>query len=308
MRIAFAGTPEVAIPTLKALLDSAHEVALVISQPAAPRGRNKKIVPSPVAQFASLNNLELITPTSINDAETIEILKSKNIDIAVVVAYGQILKSEALRVFKGGWINAHFSLLPAWRGAAPVQLAIIHGDEVTGVTTFRLEEGMDTGPIFGQVATSIRPEETAGELLERLADLGADLVVKTLDAIADNRAIAVAQSLENVSIAPKLKASDGQIDWSSPALAISRKIRGFAPNPGAWTLLGDLRVELGDVEIEDSQTLKPGEISILKDFVRVGTGSTDIKLLQVKPAGRGWMDSGAWARGLRDSAKEFTSA
>lgn len=307
MRVAFAGTPSVAIPTLRALLDSSHEVVIVISQPPAPRGRSGKPLPSEVAEFALQNDLEVITPESINEIETIELLQTKNIDIAVVVAYGQLLKSDALATFEKGWINAHFSLLPAWRGAAPVQAAIIHGDELTGVTTFQLESGMDSGPILGQVTTEITNTETAGELLERLSVLGADLVVKTLDAIESGQARPQVQSLDDVSYASKVHSNDAKVNWRNPALAISRHIRGFSPNPGAWTLLDGARIELAKIEITETQDLQPGKFQLQKSFVKVGTGSTDIKLSQVKPAGKGWMDAAAWVRGLRNSSEEFTS-
>lgn len=308
MRVAFAGTPAVAIPTLEALINSDHIVDLVITQPASARGRSSKLVPSEVAEFAAKNNLEVITPLSINDSTTLEFLKTREIDIAVVVAFGQILKPDALKVFDKGWINAHFSLLPTWRGAAPVQAAIIHGDEITGVTTFLLDSGMDSGPVYGQVTTQILPSDTAGELLNRLSVLGADLVIKTLDAIEDGTARPIAQSDTGVSYASKLETIDGQINWNNPALAISRQVRAFIPKPGAWTMFEKNRIELGKIEISTMQDLEPGKIKLTKTEVLVGTGSVDVKLTSVKPAGKSWMDAAAWARGLRDVSLEFTSA
>jgi methionyl-tRNA formyltransferase len=308
MRIAFAGTPSVAIPTLDSLIDSEHEVVCVITQPPAPQGRSKKLVPSAVAEFASSKNLTIFDPESINTPESIEHLKSLNVDIAVVVAYGQLLKPQTLAVLPRGWINAHFSLLPTWRGAAPVQAAIIHGDELTGVTTFQLEAGMDTGPIYGQVTTEINSDETAGQLLERLSHMGADLVLKTLDAISAGESKPVPQSESEVSYAPKLLPKDGQIKWAHPALAISRHIRGFTPSPGAWTVLDDNRIEVAMVEICEHSELSPGELRMDKNEVFVGTGSTDVKLTDVKPAGKGWMQASAWARGLRTSNGVFQHA
>ncbi len=308
MRIAFAGTPAVAIPTLNALLDSEHEIVVVITQPPAPQGRSKSLVLSEVAEFAIANDLPIFDPVSINSPDSIQYLKSLDIDIAVVVAYGQLLKAEALSVFTNGWVNEHFSLLPAWRGAAPVQAAIIHGDEVTGVSTFQLEIGMDTGPIFGQVTTEIKKDETAGDLLDRLSHLGADLVVQTLNAIATGEAKPSVQSKVDVSYAPKLLPAQGQIKWSNPALAISRQIRGFTPRPGAWTLFGDVRIEIAPIEICHSLDLKPGELRIEKNAVFVGTGSNEIKLSNVKPAGKGWMEASAWARGLRSAGGVFDNA
>lgn len=308
MRIAFAGTPAVAIPTLKALIESDHEIAVVITQPPAAKGRSKTPIPSDVARFAIDNNLEIFDPVSINSPESITFLKSLNIDLAVVVAYGQLLSTDTLNVFEKGWINEHFSLLPAWRGAAPVQAAIIHGDEVTGVSTFKLEVGMDTGPVFGQVTTEIKKDETAGELLDRLSLLGAELVIRTLSAISTGEAKPTTQADFDVSYAPKLSPTQGQIKWHNPALAIHRHIRGFTPTPGAWSLLDGVRIEIAPIEILDSNDLEPGQMRIDKNAIIVGTGSADIKLTNVKPAGKGWMEASAWARGLRSTSGIFADA
>lgn len=307
MRIAFAGTPTAAIPTLKALLDSKHEVVVVITQPPATRGRSKEPLPSEVAVFAAENNLPIFDPISINTADSIDYLESLNIDIAVVVAYGQLLKQPTLNALPKGWINAHFSLLPSWRGAAPVQAAIIHGDEITGVSTFQLVAGMDTGPVFGQVTTQIQEHETAGELLERLANLGAELVLQTINAIESSDAKAHEQSELDVSYAPKILPADGEINWQNPALAISRHIRAFTPNPGAWTTLDGMRIEISTVEMTESSDLAVGALRIEKSAVFVGTGSSEIKLREVKPSGKGWMDASAWARGLRNHSGKFSN-
>lgn len=307
MRIAFAGTPAAAIPTLDALLQSQHEVVAIITQPPAAKGRSKELQQSEIANFAISKGIQVFEPESINSAEAVATLKSFQADIAVVVAYGQLLKTEALNVFPYGWVNAHFSLLPAWRGAAPVQAAIIHGDQVTGVTTFQLESGMDTGPIYGQVTTDIQAEETADILLNRLSLLAAELVVKTLDAIESGDARTQTQSDSDVTYAPKLLPNDGQINWHNPALAISRHIRGFTPSPGAWTSFNGVRFEIAPVEILESNELNPGEIRIEKSAVFVGTGSSNLKLSRVKPAGKSWMDAAAWARGLREKSGTFTN-
>ena len=305
MRIAFAGTPAVAIETLKALIQSKHEVVQVITAPPAARGRSKELIPSEVALFASENNLDIFSPDSINTEESIEHLESLNLDLVVVVAYGQILKPTTLSTAKFGWVNAHFSLLPAWRGAAPAQAAIIHGDELTGVTTFLLDEGMDTGPILGQVTTPIKNDETAGELLERLAPLGADLILKTLDGIEDGSIKPVAQTSIDASHASKLLPKDGKIKWQNPALAISRHIRGFTPSPGAWTSFASARIEIAPVEITDLSDLLVGQLRISKSEVLVGTGSFAVRLSRVKPAGKGWMNAADWARGLREPVVGF---
>jgi methionyl-tRNA formyltransferase len=307
MRIAFAGTPAVAIPTLEALLKSEHEIVAVITQPPAAQGRSNKPQSSAVATFAAQNNLLVIEPESINAPQTIETLKDLKADLAVVVAYGQLLKNDALQVFPNGWVNAHFSLLPAWRGAAPVQAAIIHGDEVTGVTTFALESSMDSGAIFGQVTTQVGTEETAGELLDRLSVLGAELVLQTVNAIESGEAKPVPQNNAEISFAPKLSPAEGQINWKNPALAINRHIRGFTPKPGAWTTLDGNRIEIGPVEILQETQLLPGQIRVNKSEVCIGTGSSEIKLGDVKPAGKSWMSAGDWARGLRENSGAFTN-
>ena len=305
MKLAFAGTPAVAVETLKALIGSKHEISLVITAPPAPRGRSKELIPSEVEVFAKENNLEVFSPVSINSEESLSHLKSLDLDLVVVVAYGQLLKPATLATAKIGWVNAHFSLLPSWRGAAPAQAAIIHGDELTGVTTFLLDEGMDTGPVFGQVTTPIKDEETSGQLLSRLATLGADLILKTLEGIEDGSLKPVAQSSVDVSHATKLLPKDGKINWQNPALAISRKIRGCTPAPGAWTSIDSARIEIAPVEISDSNELAPGITLISKNEVLVGTGSFAVRLSQVKPAGKGWMNAADWARGLREPITGF---
>lgn len=307
MRIAFAGTPAVAIPTLKALMESEHELALVITQPPAARGRSKQPQPSEVASFAKENQLTLFEPDSINDETSIAFLKSLNVELIVVVAYGQLLKAETLNCIPKGWINAHFSLLPAWRGAAPVQAAIIHGDEISGVTTFQLEVGMDCGPIYGQVVTDVKTDESAGQLLERLSIIGADLVIQTLATIESGEAKPQMQIETLATYAPKLLPADGQIKWHHPALAISRHIRGFTPNPGAWTTLDGMRIEIGCAQIQIESDLEPGQLRIEKNSVLVGTGSSALKIIDVKPAGKAWMEAAAWGRGLRDHSGAFSN-
>ncbi len=306
MRILFAGTPAVAIPTLNKLLSSEHEVVAVVTTPPAPAGRGQKLLSTEVADAGRAAGLQVFEFADINSPDSIREIANLNVDVAVVVAYGQLLKQEVLSISPNGWINLHFSLLPMWRGAAPVQHAILSGDEVTGATTFLLETGMDTGPIIGQLTTDINPTETAGELLERLSVEGADLMLTTIDAIAKGEAGLVPQANVDVSYAPKISVNDAQIDWKHPALAISRKVRAFNPAPHAWTVLGDNRLLINAVALgEFEEVLEPGQIHVSKNQVLVGTGSVALELLEVKPAGKNWMPAADWARGIRPAVWAF---
>jgi methionyl-tRNA formyltransferase len=306
VRILFAGTPAVAIPTLNKLLSSEHEVVAVVTTPPAPAGRGQKLLSTEVADAGRAAGLQVFEFADINSPDSIRELVNLNVDVAVVVAYGQLLKQEVLLISPNGWINLHFSLLPMWRGAAPVQHAILSGDEVTGATTFLLETGMDTGPIIGQLTTDINPTETAGELLERLSVEGADLMLTTIDAIAKGEAGLVPQANIDVSYAPKISVSDAEIDWKHPALAISRKVRAFNPAPHAWTVLGDNKLLINAVAFgEFEEVLKPGQIHVSKNQVLVGTGSVALELLEVKPAGKNWMPAADWARGIRPAVWAF---
>jgi methionyl-tRNA formyltransferase len=306
VRILFAGTPAVAVPTLNKLLSSRHEVVAVVTAPPAPAGRGQKLLSTDVADVGRAAGLSVFEFADINSPDSIRELVNLNVDVAVVVAYGQLLKQEVLSISPNGWINLHFSLLPMWRGAAPVQHAILSGDEVTGATTFLLETGMDTGPIIGQLTTDINPAETAGELLERLSIEGADLMLKTIDAIAKGEAGLVPQATTDVSYASKISVSDAKIDWRHPALAISRKVRAFNPAPHAWTVLGDNKVLVNAVAFgEFEEVLEPGQIHVTKNQVLVGTGSAALELLEVKPAGKNWMPAADWARGIRPAVWAF---
>jgi methionyl-tRNA formyltransferase len=306
VRILFAGTPAVAIPTLNKLLSSEHEVVAVVTTPPAPAGRGQKLLSTEVADAGRAAGLQVFEFADINSPDSIREIANLNVDVAVVVAYGQLLKQEVLSISPNGWINLHFSLLPMWRGAAPVQHAILSGDEVTGATTFLLETGMDTGPIIGQLTTDINPTETAGELLERLSVEGADLMLTTIDAIAKGEAGLVPQANVDVSYAPKISVNDAQIDWKHPALAISRKVRAFNPAPHAWTVLGDNKLLINAVALgEFEEVLEPGQIHVSKNQVLVGTGSVALELLEVKPAGKNWMPAADWARGIRPAVWAF---
>ncbi len=304
MRLVFAGTPAVALPALDVLLASRHEVVAVTTRPDAPAGRGRRPTPSPVAQRARAAGLEVLTPDRPRDPAYLERLAAIAPDCAPVVAYGALVPPAALAIPRHGWVNLHFSLLPAWRGAAPVQHAILAGDEVTGATTFRLEAGLDTGPVYGVLTEVIRPTDTAGDLLDRLASAGARLLLATLDGIETGDAAPVPQPAEGVSLAPKLGPEDGRVPWGAPALRIDRLVRAATPSPGAWTTFRGGRLKLGPVAGVPAPDpgLEPGELRGPRrgdPAVLVGTGRGAVRLGTVAPAGRSAMPAEAWARGVR---------
>ncbi|MHA7277512.1 methionyl-tRNA formyltransferase [Arthrobacter sp. HLT1-21] len=307
MRVIFAGTPTVAVPSLDALVQAGFDVVAVLTREDAPLGRKRVMTPSPVAARAAELDLQVLRANRI-DGPIIEQIAALGVDVAAIVAYGGLVPSGALDLPVHGWINLHFSLLPAWRGAAPVQHAVIAGDELTGASTFRLEVGLDTGPVYGTMTEAVRPSDTSGELLDRLSHSGAVLLVQTLSAVAAGRAEAVPQQ-GAVSLAPKLMIDDARVDWSQPALTVRRRINGVTPEPGAWTRLGDQRVKVGPVSlatrsVSDSAPasdvvpdLAPGEVTLDGTSVLVGTGSTAVVLGDVQPAGKKPMRAQDWARG-----------
>lgn len=297
MRILFAGTPAVAVPTLRQLVETGHDVVAVLTQPARARGRSSKLEPSAVALAAEEYSIPVLSPERVSQAASE--IANLDLDLAVVVAYGQLLPESILELAQFGWVNLHFSLLPLWRGAAPVQRAIMAGDEITGASTFLIEAGMDTGPVFGNLSVQIGADETAGELLERLAQDGAELMVQTVSGIAAGHLLPVTQDHSLATHAPKVLPEDGLIKWAHPALAISRLIRGCTPEPGAWTLANGERLGISKVSLTSETQLTPGELAISKSEVLVGTGSSAIRLGEVRPAGRKWMSAADWARGLR---------
>ncbi len=300
MRLAFAGTPEVAVPSLAALLASRHEVVAVITRPDAPAGRGRTVRPSPVRVAAQAAGLEVLTPDHPRDADFQARLGELDVDVAPVVAYGALVPRAALELPRVGWVNLHFSLLPAWRGAAPVQHAVLAGDEVTGATTFLLEEGLDTGPFFGMLTEQVRPTDTSGDLLGRLAVAGAGLLVATLDGIEDGGVHAVPQPVEGISLAPKISVDDARVDWSAPALRVDRLVRACTPAPGAWTTLRGRRVKLGPVTVVD--VLLPAG-ALAGDLV--GTATQAVRLGTVRPEGKGEMAATDWLRGLRPEPGEL---
>jgi methionyl-tRNA formyltransferase len=297
MRVLFAGTPAVAVPSLDALVKAGFDVVAVLTRPDAPIGRKRVLTPSPVAARAAELGIEVIHATRVDDAVTAQIAAAKP-DVAAIVAYGGLIPRAALDVPPHGWINLHFSLLPAWRGAAPVQRAVIAGDDVTGAVTFLLEEGLDTGPVFGTLTESVRTDDTAGALLERLSHGGAVLLTQTLSAVEAGRAAPQPQA-GDVSLAPKLTIDDGRLDWKQPALAIGRRARGVTPEPGAWTTLEGQRVKLEPVRLRPGgPALAPGAVFLDGKNVLVGTGSHTVELTRIQPAGRKMMAAADWARGM----------
>lgn len=307
MRLLFAGTPAVAVPALEALLASDHEVVAVLTRPDAPSGRGRALHPSPVAETAQAAGIEVLKYARPRDEEFLSRLRDLAPDACPIVAYGGLIPPTALEVPTHGWINLHFSLLPAWRGAAPVQHAIWYGDDVTGASTFLLEEGLDTGPVFGVVTETIRPTDTAGDLLSRLSETGAGLLVKSLDAIADGSARPIPQPADGVTVAPKIEVADARVDWSQPAIRVDRQIRACTPAPGAWTELGGERLKLGPVKPDDgAERLAPGILQVSKRDVWVGTATSPVRLGSVRAAGKKEMHAADWARGLRlESGQAF---
>jgi len=300
MRIAFAGTPEVALPALEALVASRHDVVAVITRPDAPAGRGRKLVASPVAQRAEELGVPVLKPAHPREPEFQQALKDLDVDCCPVVAYGALLPQSALDIPPHGWVNLHFSLLPAWRGAAPVQHALWSGDEITGATTFRIVKELDAGPTFGLMTEQVRPTDTAGDLLARLAEGGAELLVRTLDGIETGELEAREQPTEGVSLAPKILVEDAKVVWTETAPGVDRRIRACTPGPGAWTTYGGERFKLGPVSVvADEPALEPGVLEVRKNEVLVGTGGAPVRLGEVKPFGKKQMGAADWARGVR---------
>ncbi len=302
MRLVFAGTPATAVSSLDALLKSGHEVAAVVTRPDAPAGRGLRVAPSPVAQRAESAGLEVLKPAKPGDPDFLDRLRQIAPDCCPVTAYGALIPQQALDIPAHGWVNLHFSLLPAWRGAAPVQHAILHGDDVTGATTFLIVAALDAGPVFGVATEPIRPSDTSGDLLERLAVSGAALLVATMDGIESGELVARPQPAEGVSLAPKITPEDARVRWAEPAIAVSRLVRACTPVPGAWTELDRARVKLwpfASAAGGDGARLDPGQLRLQGARVLVGTGSEPVQLGDVQAHGKRRMPAADWARGLR---------
>lgn len=304
MRIVFAGTPAPAMPSLQRLIDSPHhDVVAVLTRPDAATSRRSRPTPSPVAQLALDAGIEVLRPARPNAPEFIEELIGIAPESCAVVAYGSLLGAELLAIPAHGWVNLHFSLLPAWRGAAPVQAAIAAGDTVTGATTFMIEPTLDTGPIFGVVTETIRQADTAGDLLDRLAASGGTLLEATMDGIADGSLIPVPQASEGVSVAPKVLVEQARIRWDLPAHVIDRHVRAMTPHPGAWTMIGDMRIKVGPVVAHKcGDPVAPGIIVAERTRVLIGTGSDPVQLGLIQPPGKKLMSAADWARGARLAA------
>jgi methionyl-tRNA formyltransferase len=305
MRVVFAGTPEVAVPALEAIAASAHELVGVVTRPDAPSGRGRKLVASPVAQRAEELGVPVLKPTHPKDPDFQAELKALEPECCPVVAYGALLPQSALDIPEHGWVNLHFSLLPAWRGAAPVQHAIWAGDAITGATTFRIVKELDAGPTFGVVTETVQPTDTAGDLLTRLAHSGAGLLVATLDGIDDGSIEARDQPEEGVSFAPKILVEDAEVDWTEPATAVDRRIRACTPGPGAWSTHHAERIKIGPVRLtEGRDRLDPGTLEVTKNAVYVGTATDPVQLGEVKAFGKKQMPAADWARGVRVASGE----
>ena len=320
MRLVFAGTPAAALPALGALAASRHQVAAVVTRPDAPAGRGRKIDRSPVAELAEELGIETLKPGRPNEAWFLDQLRAIAPDCCPVTAYGALLPQAALDIPVHGWVNLHFSVLPAWRGAAPVQHAIMRGDDITGATTFQIVKELDAGPVFGTLTEPIRPADTSGDLLSRLAVAGAQLLVGTLDGIEDGTIAAVPQPADGISFAPKLTPADARVDWKLPAHLVSRQIRGCTPDPGAWTEFhpggsAAERLKLWPVALAagaglvsaapgepSGAGLAPGELRFDRNAVYAGTGTVPVRLGDVQPPGKRRMPAADWARGLRLAA------
>lgn len=308
MRLVFAGTPAVAVPTLEALVTAGHEVVGVVTRPDAPLGRKRVLTPSPVAVAADRLGLSVLKAARLDDDATARIVALRA-ELGVIVAYGGLVREPLLSAPDHGWVNLHFSLLPAWRGAAPVQHSVMAGDSVTGASVFQLVPALDAGDVFATLETPIRTGETSGELLDRLAVLGAPLTVQVVDAIAAGTAVATPQVGE-VSLAGKLDGLAGHVDWTRPVAEVWAQIRGVTPEPGAYTLVGDARVKvhLAAPAASSSAGLEPGVIGVVEGRVLVGTADHPLELLEVQPAGRTRMSAGDWWRGAASDTDRLVTA
>ncbi|UBI08021.1 methionyl-tRNA formyltransferase [Corynebacterium coyleae] len=301
MRLVFAGTPEPAAVALERLLASEHEVVAVLTRPDARKGRGRTLHPSPVKAVALEHGIEVLTPEKLDD-DTAARLRDIAPDAIPVVAYGNLIPAGMLDIPTHGWVNLHFSLLPQWRGAAPVQAAIREGDATTGATTFRINEGLDTGDILDTLTDTISDDDTAGVLLERLAYSGADLLVRTMDGLESGTLTPKAQPEEG-TYAPKILTADARVDWAADSTVIDRAIRAHTPAPGAWTMRGEERFKLGPVTSVDSTELAPGQVAFGKNEVRVGTGTRDVVLSTIQAPSKKMMNAADWARGLANDVR-----
>lgn len=312
MRVVYLGTPDAAVPPLRALLASAHEVVAVVTRPDRPRTHARgRPQPSPVRRVADAEGLPVLTPARGRDPEFPAQLAAFAADIGVTCAFGLLLPRPVLDAFPRGVINVHFSLLPAYRGAAPVQRSLLDGVTVTGVSTFELDEGMDTGPLLRTLEVGVVPGEDAGTLTARLAEAGATLLVQTLDELEAGTLTPRPQPEEGVSLAPKVTVDEARLDFTQPAARVVNAVRAFTPAPGAWTLLRGRRLKVRAATAlppADGRELAPGELAITRDGLLVGAADGAVRLDTVQPEGRQAMPGADFARGLRPPPGERVGA
>jgi len=298
VRVVFAGTPEIALSALDAIAGSRHELLAVLTRPAAPQGRSKRLVSSPVARWASEHQVEILRPGRPSDPEFVERLTQLAPDCCPVVAYGALIPPAVLAIPRFGWVNVHFSLLPAWRGAAPVQRAILAGDTETGISIFELVPALDAGPVYVREPSPLGADETSGDVLVRLAARGAEALVGVLDGIEAGTLTPAVQPDSGVSLAPKLRVLEARLDWSLPALDLDRTVRACNPSPVAWTTFRGERLKIWLAKARAGTVLPPGVLAVDRRGINVGTGRGVLELLQVQPAGKRPMPAADWGRGL----------
>ncbi len=309
MRLVFAGTPEVALPSLDALVASAHEVVAVVTRPDAPQGRGRSLHPSPVAARAAELGIETHKPTKPRDPDFVARLVELAPDCCPVVAYGALVPQHVIDIPAHGWVNLHFSVLPRWRGAAPVQHAVLAGDATSGASTFSLVAALDAGAVYQALSVPIGPTDTSGHLLQRLSHSGAELLVATLDGIAAGTLTPVEQPEDGITLAPKISVEDARLDWSLDAATLDRRIRGCSPAPGAWTTFRGERFKVGSASVDaDGPTLAAAELEVSKKQLRVGTGSVALVLGEVQAQGKKPMRAADWARGVSIAVGETLGA
>lgn len=300
MKVIFAGTPDIAVPTAQALNDSSHEVVAVLTRPPARKGRGRTVHPSPVARWARTQDIPVIEAATLTEPDVVQAIAQSGAQLGVVVAYGAIIPENVLNALDHGWINLHFSQLPRWRGAAPIQRAIEAGDRSTAINVFQLETGLDTGPVFFSRTVQIDPNITGGALLDELSQTGAHDVVAVVSQIEAGTAVSVPQCEEGETYARMVSTSELKIDFKDTAKRIHNLVRAWSPKPGAWTLLPNgKRLKILATAIADQQDLAPGTLEITRDHVTVGTGDGSLILTSVAPAGKAHMSATDWARGAR---------
>ena len=307
LRLVFAGSPAAAVPSLRALIASQHEVVAVVTREDSPQGRRGTLTPTPVAEVAAEHGIPVIKANRLAGAAT-ERITELGADLGVIVAYGGLVREPLLSAPEHGWINLHFSLLPRWRGAAPVQRAIIAGDETTGAMVFQLVPELDAGDVFGSITEPIGRFQTAGGLLDTLAASGAQLLERVVDGIADGSARAEPQ-VGVVTLAPKLTLDDGLVPWHSDAETVTQVIRGVTPEPGAFTMLDGARFKIIEARIaRDAPRLPPGQLAQEGKLILIGTATDPVELVTVHPAGRKAMNAGDWWRGRPSDASRIASS